>query len=413
MPRSSLPLSLIIPVGALAAGAAIAACSAVSDDNGFNDGPTTGSGNGAGGAGGGLIGFTTGAGVGGGILGTEPPCEGVDPNIDNDNDGWTGAAGDCNDCTELMNPGALDYPGNAIDEDCNGVDDDNPGSCDTGLPLNGTARDGARAMGLCKDSVGEAWGLVNAEWVTADGQPLSSYDPAGEGVGILDGFGPNVDVQEGVKLLAISSGAARQPTDPGYQDPSGHDKGYSTGAPPGYPKESPSCPGVSTGQPYDSAGLRMTIKTPTNAKSLRFNLNFYTYEFPVYICSTYNDFFTAMLTPQVSTLPDGNISFDSQGNTLSVNAGFLQVCQAQTAGGKVFDCPLGTAQLQGTGFEPSAATGWLQTTAPIEAPGGDITLHFSIWDSGDGVLDSTVLLDNLGFEAVETPTQTQPLPPPE
>lgn len=413
MPRRSLPLSLVIPVGVLAASAAIVACSATADDNGFNDGLTTGSGTGSGGAGGGLIGFTTGAGVGGGILGTEPPCEGVDPNIDNDGDGWTGAAGDCNDCTELMNPGAMDYPGNAIDEDCNGADDDNPGSCDTGLALNGTARDGARAMGVCKDSMGDAWGLVNAEWVTADGQPLANYDPAGDGVGILDGFGPNVDVQEGVKLLALSSGAARQPTDPGYQDPSGYDKFYSTGAPPGYPKESPSCPGVITGTPYDSAGLRMTIKTPTNAKSLRFNLNFYTYEFPIYICSTYNDFFTAMLTPQVSTLPDGNISFDSQGNTLSVNAGFLQVCQPQTAGGKVFDCPLGTSQLQGTGFEPSAATGWLQTTAPIEDPGGTITLQFSIWDSGDGVLDSTILLDNFGFEAVETPTETQPLPPPE
>ncbi|HSN96966.1 MAG TPA: choice-of-anchor L domain-containing protein, partial [Candidatus Nanopelagicales bacterium] len=149
----------------------------------------------------------------------------------------------------------------------------------------------------------------------------------------------------------------------------------------------------------------------------RFDLNFYTYEFPNYICSTFNDFFVAMLTPQLANMPDGNISFDSQGNTISVNAGFLQVCHAQTASnGAYFDCPLGPGQLAGTGFDDfsnSAATAWLKTTAPIEAPGGEITLHFAVWDSGDGILDSTVLLDNFAFEAVETPTETQPLPPPE
>jgi hypothetical protein len=174
---------------------------------------------------------------------------------------------------------------------------------------------------------------------------------------------------------------------------------------------------VTTGEPHDSVGLRVTIRTPTNAKSLRFNLNFYTYEFPNYICDIFNDFFVAMLNPILSGFPDGNISFDAQGNTLSVNAGFLQVCHPQTASsGEFFECMLGPSQLAQTGFDDgmnSAATGWLQTTAPVENPGGDITLEFSIWDSGDGILDSTTLIDNFRFEAVETPTQTEPVPPPE
>jgi hypothetical protein len=160
----------------------------------------------------------------------------------------------------------------------------------------------------------------------------------------------------------------------------------------------------------------VTIKTPTNAKSFNFNLNFYTYEFPIYICSQYNDFFVAMLSPLPSGQVDGNISFDSQGNTISVNAGFLEVCYPQMAGNKNFPCLLGPSELAGTGFDSqpngSAATSWLQTTSPVASPGEEISLMFAIWDSGDGVLDSTVLLDNFAFEVEEAPTATVPIPEP-
>jgi hypothetical protein len=175
---------------------------------------------------------------------------------------------------------------------------------------------------------------------------------------------------------------------------------------------------VPTGEPHDSAGLLVEIKTPTNAKSLRFNLNFYTYEFPQWVCSEFNDFFVAIMSPTPPGQADGNISFDSKGNLISVNAGFLQVCHAQSAGGKVFDCPLGPQQLTGTGFDEdafgfypnnSAATGWLQTNAPIAEPGSTISLLFTVWDSGDGNLDSTVLLDNFSFEVKPSETGTAPI----
>src|SRR5687768_16043528 len=71
---------------ALAAGA-VAACSATSDGNGFSTGDP-GRGATPGGTGGDLN-LTTGngsMGVGAGVLGEEPPCEGVDPAIDNDDD---------------------------------------------------------------------------------------------------------------------------------------------------------------------------------------------------------------------------------------------------------------------------------------------------------------------------------------
>ncbi len=142
----------------------------------------------------------------------------------------------------------------------------------------------------------------------------------------------------------------------------------------------------------------MKIKSPTNAKSLKFNLNFYTYEWPGYICSEFNDFFVAMMTLVPKGQPDGNISFDTKGNLISVNAGFLDVCGCDSAGGPPCQttgapslCKLGNAQLKGTGFdeglfgdptENSAATGWLATTSPIQQPGAEISLLFAVWDSG-------------------------------
>ena len=164
------------------------------------------------------------------------------------------------------------------------------------------------------------------------------------------------------------------------------------------------------------------IQTPTNAKSLSFSLDFYTYEFPNYICDVYNDFFVAVLSPKPAGQSDGNVSYDEKGNTISVNAGFLQVCHPQKASnGVFFDCPLGPEQLAGTGFDidgfgfestNSAATGWLRTTTLLESPGLPITLDFAVWDSGDGYLDSTVLIDDFRFGLEETPTQTEPIPDP-
>jgi hypothetical protein len=261
--------------------------------------------------------------------------------------------------------------------------------------------------------------VKSAQWVRSDGVELTGL--LLDGKGILDTFGTNTP-REGASMLAISSGAARAPDDIGFQDPGGYQKDPSTphGSPPGYPKESPSCPGVITGSPYDSGGLRLVVKTPTDALSISFNLNFYTYEYPDFVCSTYNDFFVAMMSPAPTGLTDGNISFDPQGNTLSVNAGFLDVCNPSMAGGKNYTCTQGYAGIMGTGFESnqsfqfgiqgSAATGWLETTAPIEAPGEEITLHFAVWDSGDAVLDSTTLLDNFKFKLTETVTGTQPVP---
>lgn len=360
-------------------------------------------------------------GIGAQVVVPSGPCNVTDPDADYDGDGFSIAQGDCNDCSAQINPGAFDYPGNGVDEDCSGTVDDAPAECDASLFLESpSAIDGAKAMGLCKLQSGASFGLVTAKYVTADGLPIEQYDPPGLGHGILPGFGAAVHPQEGTKLLALSTGTARRPEDSNYRPVTGYDKQYMTSAPAGFPRESPACPGVKTGGCHDSIALAVTVKVPTNARSLSFDSNFFTYEFPDFICSEYNDFFVALLSsePAHGGAPRaGNIAFDREGNLVSVNASFLQVCAPGTHGGRLFACPLGVGPLAATGFneddagdptDTGAATGWLRTTASVD-PGSTITLRFAIWDSTDGFRDSTVLLDNFRWTVDEVKIETIPV----
>jgi hypothetical protein len=356
--------------------------------------------------------------VAGGEAGVGSPCAinnvNADPNADSDGDGYP-LKFDCNECDPNVNQGAFDVPGNGIDEDCNGTPDDEPADCDKGLMMaSSDAFDGAKAMGLCKKATDDhMWGVVEAKWVKPDGSPQS--DPLGQG--ILPSFGVNA-AQNGDAVLAISSGTARGPSDPGYKNVSGYSKNYSSGTPAGYPKESPSCAGSGGlfggfGGSNDGAALQVKIRVPSNAQSFKYQQNFFTYEFPNFICSDYNDFFVTIMSPKPASLPDGNIAFDQDGNPISVNNSLLQVCKPQSAGGKNFGCPLGESFLSGTGFEGHAATGWLTTTAPVDTVRGkEITLMWAIWDQGDGILDSTALIDDFQWSVdAADGTQTLPSPP--
>jgi hypothetical protein len=152
--------------------------------------------------------------------------------------------------------------------------------------------------------------------------------------------------------------------------------------------------------------LRLTLRVPTNAKSFSFKFKFYTFEYPGYICSQYNDFFTVLMDPPPADVNpvNKNITFDAQHNPVSVNNAFLDVCACPggsspcSVGGKQFTCSAGTSELDGTGFEGHGATEWLQTVAGV-TPGSTITLTFGAFDSGDHVLDSTGIVDDFRWSA--------------
>lgn len=405
--------SLTLPaMAALLLAQAGCSASAASDATG-GVGSGAGGGNGGSGGSGGSINIGGGgSGGSGGKLTSTPPCDKTDPNVDWDSDGFK-ADHDCNDCTKQINPGAYDYPGNGVDEDCSGTPDDEQVGCDSAPAELGStdATQAAQALGICKQAQGARWGLLSAKYVKADGTPGMS--PLSHG--LLPGFGTNVMPREGKTLVALSSGTARRPSDPGYQDPEGAELGTTSYTPEGFPVDSPSCTvkTASDKTAFNPAALELIIRSPTNANQLSFDFSFYTYEFPSFVCTQYNDFFVALLSPTAPSSQNGNISFDSQNNPVSVNNGYLEVCDpaigSKNPGGKPFACPLGVAQLLGTGFEGHAATGWLNTRAPIQG-GYDITLRFAIWDMGDEVLDSTVLIDNFAFDLGDGGPVTQPIP---
>ncbi len=425
-------------IGLLAVGSGLTltaiGCSSASGSGSQYSSGTGGGSSGSGGSGG-LLNGGGGTGNGqGGVLNAPPPCNPTDPTADTDGDGWSPQDGDCNDCTAQMNPGAYDYPGNNVDEDCNGVPDDEPTGCDQGLPLDGNnPMDAAKALGLCRiaqpNVVGpqRTWGVLSAQYVFADGSTQSQVPdqsggyystctgPGGTGSppnpmshGVLPSFGSAVGPRDGASLVALSSGVARQGIN--GDSPGGASMCTRSGTPPGFPTPSTAaCPGQQiddTPVANDPMALELVIRAPSNAKSLSFDFDFYTYEYPGFICTQYNDFFVALLYSQNAQVPPNkNVSFDSKGNPVSVNNGFLEACAPGTFNGKTFQCSLGTSELNGTGFEGHAATGWLQTKTPI-TPGEEFTIRFAIWDMGDEVLDSTVLIDDFKWDVDQGETAT-------
>ena len=162
-----------------------------------------------------------------------------------------------------------------------------------------------------------------------------------------------------------------------------------------------------------------------NAEGFQFDFDFYSGEWPEYVCTDFNDSFVAWLQSAafMGKSGDFNVSFDSMNNPVSVNNGFFDRCTANAQTGcqgnktATAACPGGPSELQGTGFynlgnycsgqtTGGGATGWLTTTAPVKQ-GEVITLQFIIWDTGDPNWDSSVLLDNFQWQPGPTQTGTQ------
>jgi hypothetical protein len=328
-------------------------------------------------------------------------------------------------------PANVEVPGNGCDDDGDGKIDEPPPTCDASLDVAADADAFARALGLCQRAGPVAWGVVSASYVNGFTRTTA---PADGQHGILPGFGFAVAPREGASLGVLSTGWARA-----YDDGAAHTPFNSQPPnamqvapvaglpgvvapvhgepPPGWPRAAAGCPALST-DTYDMAGVELVVKVPANATGLVFDFDFYSGEWPQWVCSTYNDGFVAMLQSKGAWQ---NVSFDKKGDPVSVNFAFFDRC---TPGVKTSCkqsmpvtsvCAGGAGELAGTGFAieddycgygttstGGGATGWLESAAPV-APGETITLRLLVWDTGDYKFDSSVLVDHLHWIAAAPP----------
>jgi hypothetical protein len=382
-------------------------------------------------------------------------CNGMVDDIDDiDGDGWTVCDGDCCEtmfeCSDppLVNPGAFEYVGNMVDDDCSDSLPANPATSDAVAPPDCstledfsmlTGNQLAEAMDLCQFTIANPalpnriWGVISAELVT----PAGAVPAAGQlgnmrnwQSAVLEDYGTVITPVLGPTMAGLSSGRMRDENDPNYVAPNdGTAFGHNQQPPAGYLMANggslPASAGCAGNCPAgtganDGINLRLTIRVPTNALSFRFRFRYFTSEYWTWQCTIYNDFFLALLNTGAAGIPaDGNISFDSNGNAISVNNGFFDICDPDGGVG-CNTCPDGVADLAGTGMDDpdcvwqfpcgdvtGGGTVWLETTAPV-VPGENMILELMVFDVSDGILDSLAVLDGFEWDINPSDVGTEP-----
>jgi hypothetical protein len=383
--------------------------------------------------------------------GLDNNCNGaVDENEDRDGDGFSTCDGDCCDSTEcstpgLANPGAFDAPGNNVDDDCDGMVDNTALLCDQGLMSNSNnAKDFAKAIDICQEATmgDKKWGVLDASLTLPDGTGM----PEDVAHAIRPKFGTNALPRGGVNMAMLSTGHAAAPGDsnPSYVSFNSYRGPKTSGFPAdfvtangGKLPNAAGCPPPDGSTAQDPVMLTLKVRVPTNAHSFSLKSNFFSAEYPEFVCSKFNDFFVILLDSAYTGSPanpmDKNLAFYTAPGTsnnypVGVNLAYGNTglftqcingetgCRGGTLGtppviGQISTC-IGTTDLIGTGFDvPSSqcdagqmeggATGWLTTTGNVK-PGEIITLRIAIWDTSDNNLDSLALVDGFTWSVDST-----------
>jgi hypothetical protein len=318
--------------------------------------------------------------------------------------------GDCNDCDKLVNPGALEVGGNMVDDDCDGKVDNVAPSCDVSTTGN-DAPTLAQSMEQCDKRF-----FLSASLNGPSDTKARATTPK---------FGMYTP-KAGSSMALLSTGLAVDKLGSGFVEPQIGTNLANTNTFANPDPNVPTIAGCGQSQPAmvnDYTELVLKLKAPTNAYSFSFQFQFFSAEYPEFVCTEFNDEFLVLQESAGEFQTATNISFDSKMNPITINNGLFTVCTNNTTGTNskyTQNCTSPVSDLNGTGYEDlssggifgggssipnGGSTGWLTTTAPV-TPGEEVTLHFIIFDEGDHIYDSAALIDNFvwSVKATDAPT---------
>ena len=214
------------------------------------------------------------------------------------------------------------------------------------------------------------------------GMVLSSElkSPDFQAAQLLNAFGSIIKPRKGASMVVLSTGRIKGSTLP---EP-GTDFGKA-------------------GIEDDVVTLTLKINVPIGANRMSFDYNFLSAESPEYIKTEYNDVFTAKVSDAfgaartVATASVNSVTFFDASMTYAQGTGFDLLVADHPEGIDQFpgDYPIGIKL-----FPDAGLTGF-QTVNVEVASGQELTLEFDIRDSGDGFMDSTVVLDNIVFSVIQ------------
>jgi hypothetical protein len=208
-------------------------------------------------------------------------------------------------------------------------------------------------------------GLVTASSFTA--RPSSGL-PTGVG----PSYGPNAVPTDGSTFAVLSNGGVPLPAEPGYP------AGRSTNL------------GSSARSANDVTILHLTLDVPANANCLALQFDFFTMDFSA-ASPDFRDTFFAELDPAAAWSAPSGPTVTAPANFATDASGFVSYLSTTGSPPRGYNGELATTNATGTGYD--GALGFVTARTPVTP--GSHTLDLSIFDRGDHMVDSGVLVDNL------------------